>query len=50
MRLKQVFISNYKNLNNFTMDFEGDSFIEVFVGKNGSGKSNLIEAVKEIVS
>jgi len=48
MRLKHVSISNYKNLNNFKMDFEGDSFIEVFVGKNGSGKSNFFEALIEI--
>lgn len=48
MRLKSVFISDYKNLKNFTLGFEGTSFIDVFVGKNGSGKSNLFEALVEI--
>jgi predicted ATPase len=48
MRLKSVFISQYKNLKNFTLSFDGDSFIDVFVGKNGSGKSNLFEAMTEI--
>lgn len=48
MRLKTVFISNYKNLKNFTLNFDGESFIDVFVGKNGSGKSNLFEALIEI--
>jgi ABC-type Mn2+/Zn2+ transport system ATPase subunit len=48
MRLKSVFISQYKNLRNFSLDFEGDSFLDVFVGKNGSGKSNLLEALVEI--
>jgi predicted ATPase len=48
MRLKSVFISQYKNLKNFTLGFDGTSFIDVFVGKNGSGKSNLFEAVIEI--
>lgn len=45
MRLKKIFISNYKNLKDFSLEFEGDSFIDIFVGKNGSGKSNLFEAL-----
>jgi predicted ATPase len=48
MRLKSAFISQYKNLKNFTLNFDGGSFIDVFVGKNGSGKSNLFEALIEI--
>lgn len=48
MRLRSVFVSQYKNLKNFTLDFDGVSFIDVFVGKNGSGKSNLFEALLEI--
>ena len=48
MRLNSVFISQYKNLKNFTLGFDGASFIDVFVGKNGSGKSNLFEALIEI--
>lgn len=48
MRLKSVFISDYKNLKNFTLHFDGESFIDVFVGKNGTGKSNLFEALTEI--
>ncbi|MGR9182011.1 ATP-dependent nuclease [Rhizobium leguminosarum] len=45
MRLKSVFISDYKNLHNFELTFEGDGFIDIFVGKNGSGKSNFLEAL-----
>ncbi|QHE85013.1 ATP-dependent nuclease [Hydrogenophaga sp. BPS33] len=48
MRLKSVFIRQYKNLKDFSMSFDGTSFIDVFVGKNGSGKSNLFEALIEI--
>ncbi len=48
MRLKSLFVSDYKNLKNFTLSFDGASFIDVFVGKNGSGKSNLFEALVEI--
>ncbi|HEY5141840.1 MAG TPA: AAA family ATPase, partial [Methylococcales bacterium] len=48
MRLKSVYISQYKNLKEFTLSFDGNSFIDVFVGKNGTGKSNLFEALIEI--
>jgi predicted ATPase len=48
MRLKYIFISQYKNLRDFQLSFDGSSFIDVFVGKNGSGKSNLLEALIEI--
>ncbi|MGY8831656.1 MAG: AAA family ATPase [Pseudomonadales bacterium] len=48
MRLKSLSISHYKNLKNFDISFDGSSFIDVFVGKNGSGKSNLFEALLEI--
>jgi len=48
MRLKSVFISEYKNLKNFNLQLENDNFLEMFVGKNGSGKSNLFEALIEI--
>jgi len=41
MRLKSVFISSYKNIKDFSISFDSDSFIEVFVGKNGAGKSNF---------
>ena len=48
MRLKYVFISEYKNLKNFELSFDNNNFIEILVGKNGSGKSNLLEALVEI--
>ena len=48
MRLRSVWISQYKNLRNFSIAFDGDGFIDIFVGKNGSGKSNFLEAMIEI--
>lgn len=48
MRLRSVWISEYKNLRDFSLNFEGDGFIDIFVGKNGSGKSNFLEALIEI--
>ncbi|MEN5198781.1 AAA family ATPase [Pseudomonas wadenswilerensis] len=49
MRLKSLSIGRYKNLRNFNLNFEGDSFIDLFIGKNGSGKSNLFEALSEVL-
>jgi predicted ATPase len=49
MRLLHLHIlTEYKNLKDFKIDFDGSSFIDVFVGKNGTGKSNLFEAIIEI--
>ncbi len=48
MRLQSIYISDYKNLKNFKLEFDGQSFIDVFVGKNGTGKSNLFEALIKI--
>lgn len=48
MRLKSIYIGQYKNLRDFSLSFDGSSFIDVFVGKNGTGKSNLFEALIEI--
>ena len=48
MRIKHIYISKYKNLKKFSVDFSEENFLEVFVGKNGSGKSNLFEALIEI--
>lgn len=48
MRIRSVWISEYKNLRDFSIDFSGEGFIDIFVGKNGSGKSNFLEALIEI--
>ena len=48
MRLRSLWISHYKNLRDLTIEFDGDGFIDIFVGKNGSGKSNFLEALIEI--
>jgi energy-coupling factor transporter ATP-binding protein EcfA2 len=41
-------ISQYKNLKDFALNFDGNSFIDVFVGKNATGKSNLFKALIKI--
>ena len=48
MRLKSVWISEYKNLRDLTVPFDRESFLDIYVGKNGTGKSNFFEALVEI--
>src|SRR2546428_9759474 len=45
MRLNKLALSNFKNLNNFSIDFDGESITTVILGRNGTGKSNLLEAL-----
>ena len=47
MRLLRVYIDGYRNLKNVEVDFDKDSLTTVVIGENGSGKSNLIEAIAE---
>ena len=49
MRLLRVTIKKYKNLEAFDCVFS-DSNISAFIGNNGSGKSNLLEAITEAFS
>lgn len=44
MRLRKIRIGKYKNLKDFECEF-GESNISAFIGDNGSGKSNLLEAI-----
>lgn len=48
MRLKSVFIKKYKNLQNFKVNLANESELSLFVGTNGSGKSNFFEALIEL--
>ena len=48
MKIKNVFISNYKNLKNLEMNFEkNDEILDLIVltGSNGSGKTRILECV-----
>lgn len=45
MRIDELWISEYKNLRDFTIDLAENQLISVVVGRNGTGKSNLIEAI-----
>lgn len=48
MKISYLWIKKYKNLNDFEIHFEEDSSVNVIIGNNGSGKSNLIEALVSI--
>jgi predicted ATPase len=48
MRLKSIYLASFKNLRNFTVTFSPESATTVLVGRNASGKSNLIEAIVTI--
>ena len=45
MQIRRLEISNFKNLRDFTIDFDPQSFTTVIVGENGAGKSNVLEAL-----
>ncbi len=45
MRLKRLWVKDFKNLQDVTVEFDPSHFITVLVGWNGTGKSNLIEAL-----
>lgn len=45
MRLEYLWIESFKNLREFEVNFSPNHPIEVIVGRNGTGKSNLLEAL-----
>ncbi|MCO1595679.1 AAA family ATPase [Micromonospora sp. RHAY321] len=48
MKILELSLPNYKNLRGFAIKFDSRSSTAVLVGKNGVGKSNLIEAIVRI--
>ena len=45
MRIDSLWIESWKNLRNFSVDFDETRLTTVIVGHNGTGKSNLLEAI-----
>lgn len=48
MRLKSLYIKEYKNIKEQTFDFSDNTGYIALIGLNGSGKSNLLEAISLI--
>jgi energy-coupling factor transporter ATP-binding protein EcfA2 len=49
MKLKRLQISGYKNIRDCDIEFTQSPLINAVIGSNGSGKSNLIEALLHIL-
>src|SRR5450759_1508401 len=45
MRLISLEIAHFKNLHDFRIEFDSGASTSVLVGRNGAGKSNLLEAL-----
>lgn len=45
MRIDRLYIQSFGNLDDFEVDFHVTSWRQVIVGRNGVGKSNLLEAI-----
>jgi predicted ATPase len=48
MRLDRVFIDGFKNLRGVEANFDQSRLTTVVIGQNGTGKSNLIEAITDV--
>lgn len=48
MRIDRVQLHNYRNYKDCTVDFGSE--VTIFIGKNGAGKTNLIKAIKQLLS
>lgn len=48
MRVISVDLPSFKNLRNFQISFDQSASVSVLVGRNGAGKSNLLEALTVI--
>jgi len=48
MRIDRLWLKEFRNLRAFEVDFDETSTRQVIVGRNGVGKSNLLEAITRI--
>lgn len=48
MKIDNLHLHNYRNYRDFSVDF--GSKATIFIGKNGSGKTNMIKAIKQLLS
>jgi predicted ATPase len=45
MRIDSLWIDGYKNFEDFKIDFQEEYLVNILLGKNGTGKSNVIEII-----
>lgn len=49
MKLERLWIKDYKNLRNCAVEFPKPHLLNAVIGSNGSGKSNIVEAILHIL-
>lgn len=49
MKLERLWIKDYKNLRNCEVGFPQPHLLNAVIGGNGSGKSNIVEAILHIL-
>lgn len=49
MRLEHLWIKDYKNLQDCDIEFRQPNLLNAIIGNNGSGKSNVVEAILHIL-
>ncbi|MBU0483581.1 MAG: AAA family ATPase [Proteobacteria bacterium] len=45
MKLENIYVEKWRNLKEFEINFSSNEFTTVLIGANGTGKSNLLEAI-----
>lgn len=48
MKINYIYIDGYKSLNKLEVSFDNNSTVNALIGNNGSGKSNVIEALTKV--
>lgn len=48
MHIQSLYIKDFKNIKEQTFDFSSHNGLTVFIGNNGSGKSNILECISSI--
>lgn len=48
MQLISLWVEDFKNLKDFTINFENQENLSIIIGNNGSGKSNILELLSGI--
>ena len=48
MKINYIYIDGYKNLDKIELSFDDNSTVNALIGNNGSGKSNVIEALTKV--
>ena len=48
MKLQRLHIKGFRNINDLDLDLSDQEGLSILIGNNGSGKSNILEAIVAI--